>query len=334
MNKKINATILLVLAIVIGVLYYISSQGLIDMNSINRNVDENDITPTEVIEPVIDTTIETEIDTMTSFTLGQTNFEPLTVGHYEGWIISGAEKISIGKFNINSQGEFINLDGSVIPGNTLQVNANGMVIEKIAITIEPQDDADSVPSNVVAAEIASGAGGRLLFSAVDLSTANGQYILGTPSDDPAGNENSGLWFAIPGNPPAASLNLPALSDGWVYEGWAVYEGNALTTGRFAIANSGDNFSGYNAAGNIPNLPGEDFLQNLPNGLVAPINLANGTSQAVVSLEPDINGIDPTGDSPFQIKFLVANIPSGLIDHSVTNMTVDTSSAPFIDISVK
>lgn len=267
--------------------------------------DEEEVAP----EPVV-----------TTVSFGESNLEPLPRGRYELWGNVDGKIQSITRFTKLSELQDVELPGEV-------------VISDLSVSIEPGTGTSTTSSGVVVAERAGA--GRLSFQAVDLSTASGEYITGTPSNDPEGFENSGLWFARPGNPPSASLSLPNIDNtNWIYEGWAVHKGTALTTGMFKDVASGDNFSGYNGPGGIPNLPGEDFLQNLPGGITPPIDLGDGSSKAVVTLEPFLDGEDPTGSAPFQIKFLVADIPLGIVDHTLQPLTLDTSSLPYLDVEIK
>lgn len=60
----------------------------------------------------------------------------------------------------------------------------------------------------------------------------------------------------------------------------------------------------------PPFPGEDFLTGLPAGIVSPVNLADGGSMVVITVEPDLGGQDPTGAGPISIKPLAAAVPQG------------------------
>ncbi len=267
--------------------------------------------------------------------LGNTNLEQLQEGHYEGWVISGEEKISFGKFNFNDRGRYVDVNGNRISPNRFEV-PGGTQVDKLVITIEPEGDTDDIPSGIVIAESSSDkTDGRLTFQALDLTNVDGTYVLTTPSDDPEGNDTSGVWFIEPGNPLQPSLDLVSL-DGvnWVYEGWAVFDGNPLTTGRFNNADAPDQFAGFNASENVPPFPGEDFLQNLPNDLEAPIDLANGSSKIVITLEPDIDGVDPTGDSPSQIKFLVDDVPENATPGQSIDLDLNIGDLPFIDAQIR
>lgn len=267
--------------------------------------------------------------------LGDTNLEPLEQGHYEGWAIDGDEKISFGRFNFNDRGRYVDENGNRINRRRFSVPA-GTNVDKLVITIEPEGDTDDIPSGIVMAQsTGNDVDGRLTFQSLDLSSVDGTYVLTTPSDDPEPNDTSGVWFIEPGEPLAPSLDLESL-DGvnWVYEGWAVFEGNPLTTGRFNNAGAPDDFAGFNASENVPPFPGEDFLRNLPNGLEAPIDLANGSSKIVITLEPDIDGVDPTGDSPSQIKFLVDDVPENATPGQSIDLDQNIGDLPFIDARIR
>ena len=240
-----------------------------------------------------------------TLSLSLSGLDSLSSGHYEGWAIFGEEKVSTGKFSIG--------DTLTFSGARDLTNA-----DKIVITIEADGDNDVIPSGIVIlAGSLAGSTASLNFP-VDLSSSSGNYILATPTNDVAEGENtdetSGIWFiTIPG--PVAGLVLPDLGDGWVYEGWAVNQDTPLSTGRFLSSGVPDLFSGYSGPDSGPPFPGEDFLVNPPSGITFPIDLADGASKGVISVEPDLNGVDPTGAGPFQIKPLVGDIPSGALDHT-------------------
>ena len=254
----------------------------------------------------------TGCQTGSTLTLSFDQLEALEKGHYEGWAIFGDEKVSTGTFNI----------GDVL---SFSVSRDLTDADMIVITIEPEGGSDKVPSGIVvlAGEL-NGNSVNLKFP-VDFSGASGIYILATPTNGDDSDENSGIWFLQV--PPQAGLELPTLPSGWTYEGWAVNKGMPLTSGKFASGNGADNFNGYSGPEAGPPFPGEDYLQNAPQGITFPINLADGASLAVISVEPDLDGADPTGTGPFQIKPLVANIPLGANDHTNYDMNLNLSSVP-------
>lgn len=248
-----------------------------------------------------------------TLTLAFDGLEMLGEGHFEGWAIFGDEKVSTGKFSADD--DF-----------TFTVDRDLTEADMIVITIEPEGDTDDIPSGVVLlAGSVNGNQASLAFP-VDLSGVAGTYILATPTNGPETDELSGIWFlALPG--PSASLILPALPAGWVYEGWVVNMGTPLTSGRFLTPEGADDFNGYSGSEPSPPFPGEDYLLNPPQGVSFPLNLADGASLAVISVEPDLNGNDPTGPAPFQIKPLVGEIPAGAQDHANLPMGANLGSVP-------
>jgi len=71
----------------------------------------------------------------------------------------------------------------------------------------------------------------------------------------------------------------------------------------------DDAAPYSGSESAPPFPGEDLVQNAPGDLSFPTDLTDGASKAVVSVEPDIDGMDPTGPAPFQVKPLAGMIPA-------------------------
>lgn len=259
-----------------------------------------------------------------SLTLNITGLNDVSPAHLEGWAIFGDEKRSTGKFAVED-GVLTNLDGE--PQDTFTVDFDLSIADSIVVTIEPEGDTDSEPSGVVLMSgPLNGNSARLDFP-VDFGEATGTYILATPSNGPETDEVSGIWFLELPLPPNPGLTLPELPSGWVYEGWAVNQGVPITSGRFTSAEGEDAFSGYSSDQGFPPFPGEDFLLNAPDGVTFPLNLADGSSKVVVSVEPDIGGEDPTGPAPFAIKPLVGDVPTDAADHVNYDMELNLQSVP-------
>ena len=240
-------------------------------------------------------------DPPTTFSLdfASQGLEVLSEGVYEGWLIVGEDKISTGTFKDPAAA-------------AMTTTTDPATADMFVLTIEPDDDADPDPSGIVVLSGAFGTDGApsaLSFGA-DLSSAAGGFFLRTPTDDATNatpNDEAGVWFIDPTGPMMApGLSLPALPAGWVYEGWAVTQGTPLTTGRFSDPAMADLDAPFSDPG--PPFPGEDFLTNLPMGVTPPVNLADGSSMIVISVEPDLAGVDPTGPGPFAIKPLALPIP--------------------------
>ncbi len=244
--------------------------------------------------------------------------EDLSSGVYEGWLIYGDEKVSTGRF-------------ANVADASATSDRNPLDADMFVVTLEPDVDEDPGPSSVVVLAGVPGADGEAadLAFPVDFSSAAGAFFFRTPTDDATNpdNDEAGVWFlSMASGSPAPSLELPALPEGWVYEGWAVTQGVPLTTGRFTEATGADQASPYSDGG--PPFPGEDFLFDLPESITGPVDLTDGASTIVISVEPDIDGIDPTGDGPFAIKPLALAVP---MNHP-TSMLTDLGPGPVVTVS--
>lgn len=259
------------------------------------------------------------------------NLNPLSKGHFKGWVVFRGEKISFGKFNILEDGTLIDPEGRNI--DSFMSGRDLKDADEIVITIEPDSDTDPNPSGVVLlrGDIKSKAI-KLSFREVDLTKASGKFIMATPTDGYPSNEKSGVQFLYPPGArqrgPAQALFFPDAPPGWKYEGWVIYNGTAITTGRFKSPSKPDEFNGYGLqGGENPPFPGEDFLFNPPEGLDFPLMLDGGSGAVAITLEPDIDGNDPTGEDPFQLKFLSRIIPKGAMDHFNLPMELNLTVFP-------
>ncbi len=236
-----------------------------------------------------------------------TGLEPLGDDYvYEVWSIVDGEPVTGGLFDIAD-------DGSVeTDGLFGEPDASAVVI-----TIEPAVGDDPAPSDthVLAGDVTDGSFELTIDHpaalGTDFSDAAGSFVLATPTDDDDTNELAGVWFlSLPG--PEASLDLPELPAGWVYEGWAVLEGEdgpvPVSTGRFTDVAAADDFNGFSGPNDGPNYPGEDFLVNAPDGLTFPVDLTGAT--VVVSVEP----APDDSPAPFALKPLVGEVPEMIGDH--------------------
>jgi len=245
---------------------------------------------------------------------------PLTGASYELWVIDGARKLSAGKFNVNRAGR---------PVGRLASPIDPATADMIAVTIEPRRDRSPAPTTVVVLAGKPRAGTAALRFPIDLRRIAGTVLLATPTDGEQTSETAGIWFLeaeAAGMSP--SLRLPALPKaGWVWEGWAVTENTPLTSGRFRSARGADRAHPFSGPMPGPPFPGEDYLRRLPSGISAPPDLADGESMVVLTLEPDLKGVDPTGAGPFSIKPLVVRIPAGTADHTSVPLRRDLSTVP-------
>lgn len=221
--------------------------------------------------------------------------EPLGPDYvYEGWLIVNGEPVSAGRFELSSPGAAIYFTG---PRSLLR-SATAYVL-----TIEPKVGDDPAPSkvHVLAGDIHRSYGrgyasltiGHPSALGTDFATATGGYILQTPTTaSVAGDYRQGIWFVDPAAG-APSLSLPALPDGWVYEGWVVSGGTPVSTGRFKVPAGADGDGAGPTAGpdGSPPFPGQDFI-------APPMDLVGG--KVVISVEPEPDDMP----APFAIKPLV------------------------------
>jgi len=238
---------------------------------------------------------------------------------YEGWIIVDGSPISTGTFS------------SVTFPQSFSVNADQLrTATTFVLSIEPAVDPDPAPADTKLlvgdfnGDMATVNSANLVG---DFSTATGRYILATPTDTDDMNEESGVWFLDnSGGSAVSGLDLPDLSDGWKYEGWAVINGMPISTGTFINVNGFDDnamsspFKGD--AGDGPAFPGEDFLQNAPAGLSFPTDLRGST--IVISVEPNPDN----SVLPFTLKPLAHMVPT----NAVTHTTIMMNSGPVVSLS--
>ena len=213
---------------------------------------------------------------------------------YEGWVIVDDAPVTTGRFTIDDAGA---LDPASFELAADVVDAATMFV----LTIEPATGDDPAPADthVLAGPIASGSAmltiGHMAALGDDFSSAEGTFILATPSSAAADDDNQGIWFLTPGDPMTAGFTLPTLPAGWVYEGWIVDTSGAApvptSTGRFTDVAAADDDAGGPAAGPdaTPSFPGQDFIDPATD-------LSDG-HMAVLSIEPDPDD----SPAPFQLK---------------------------------
>ena len=227
---------------------------------------------------------------------------------YEGWVIVDGNPYSTGRFTIEEDGSRLYHTGS-----DWENLSDGTAF---VLTIEPAigDDPAPADAHVLAGDLIDGVAeltiGHPAALGNDFSEAGGQFVLATPTTAVEDDELSGVWFInIVDGAATTGLDLPELPVGWVYEGWAVIDGQPVTTGRFLDPASGDDFNGFSGTDATgPNFPGEDFIQNAPEGLEFPTDLTGTT--VVISIEPE----DDDSPAPFAFKPLAAAVTAGTADH--------------------
>jgi len=237
---------------------------------------------------------------------------------YEGWIIVDDEAVSTGTFDINE-------DGEVEASSSFRISdedAEGAT--DFVLTIEPSPDPDPAPSNVhiIAGEIV----GNVTEATTDHVSAfdsdfmsiAGTYMLTTPTNGNA-TPTQGIWYLDNSSgSPVASLTLPTLPDGWIYEGWIVTGDGPVSTGTFRTANMADSDGAGPTAGTMPspNYPGQDFI-------TPPVDLVG--LMAVISIEP----VPDNSPSPFSIKPL-----TGVISQPESALEQNLGTLPSATVSIE
>jgi hypothetical protein len=208
---------------------------------------------------------------------------------YEGWLITPGGAVSTGRFTETTGQTFT-------PTQADFDSATAYVL-----TIEPKTGDDPAPSktHVVAGEFNNKSASLSIASSSalgsDFANAAGGFILETPTTSDSGDYKNGIWFLDPSGP-SASLTLPTLPAGWVYEGWVVVGGTPQSTGRFTSASAADSDGAGSTAGteSAPPFPGQDLI-NPAVDLVG--------AKAVISIEPDPDD----SPMPFALKPLSGDI---------------------------
>lgn len=242
---------------------------------------------------------------------------------YEGWVIVNGAPVSTGIFTVNTSGQ-MSQTVFEIPATVAKLkDATAFVL-----TIEPYPDNNPGPSDqhLLGGNFNDGTAGLSISHPAALNTnfgtASGNFVLATPTTASTSDELSGIWFInISSGSPAAGLQLPALPTGWRYEGWALVNGQPVSTGVFMNGNMADNFSGFSGMNPGPPFPGEDFIINAPAGLNFPTNLSGGAG--VISVEP----YPDNSPAPFLLKPLVRMIPNPATQHFTYSMNLNPGSFP-------
>ena len=238
-------------------------------------------------------------------TLNLTGLPNLGTGYaYEGWIMVDGSPVTTGTFTVD--------DNGTLSETTFELDSTNLDnATAFILSIEPSPDTDPNPSDqkllggAFSGDTATIAVDHSAALGDDFTTATGKYFLATPTDDDMTNELSGVWFIDnSGAEMEAGLDLPTLPTGWKYEGWAVIDGNPVSTGTFTSVSGMDEASPYSGTtGTTPPFPGEDFLMGMASGITFPVDDLLGAT-IVVSIEPSPDN----STSPFVLKPLVDMVP--------------------------
>ena len=233
---------------------------------------------------------------------------------YQAWVMVNNQPVSVGRFTVDNDGDMSETEFDVDDDKLDQATS-------FFITIEGASENDNTPSDrrLLGGDI-SGSAANLSVAHVnglgrDLTTAQGKYLLATPTDGMNTNELSGVWFNQPGAAGPA-LVLPALTEGWEYEGWVRINGKLVSTGKFASVTGADKSNQYSGTGAAPPFPGEDFLINAPSGLTFPTNLSGQELMITIEPVPDNDADDPFFLTP--LRATIQTNASAATQYDLTN----------------
>ena len=240
------------------------------------------------------------IPTATSLNLNLTGLDDLGADFlYEGWIIVDGAPVSTGTFSVDASGS---------PSET-QFDVNEQMLAdatRFVLSIEPNPDPSPSPADTKIfvgdfnGNTASLGTGTI---APSFDALAGKFIIAAPTGTGVEDEKySGIWFLDNSSgSPVTGLELPTLEAGWKYEGWVVVDGVPLSTGTFISVSGSDEAAPFSGANPGPMYPGEDFLENAPDGLEFPTDVRGEV--AVISIEP----FPDNSPAPFTLKPLAGMI---------------------------
>ncbi len=208
----------------------------------------------------------------------------------------------IAAFNIGQDGEtIVDLSGEPFEFE-IPEGKNSQLLDEAFIVLRRDGEAggppeeDVPPGSIILAGSFTGdealAASDLSFSfakafGTSFSQVKGTYSIQTPTSAAVMDSLSGVWFYRQDIQGPSLQFFPTLPDGWVYEGWVVFDSGGVvasySTGRFARVDSAD-FDGAGPGGGPLaglNVPGQDFIVGNPSHL----NLTSPGYSFMITLEP-------------------------------------------------
>ena len=251
-------------------------------------------------------------------TLSFSGLQPLADSlNYQAWAIQYYGGYYIGYplvlFDVNASGQMISVDDGSTLGSQYELALDAEDVYGVALTLELSNEKVTSSSycQLLGGTFSDGSATMTTESSIamncDFSDISGRYILASPTDADDTNETCGVWFYNNATG-VAGLSLPDLpAYGWRYEGWVkLSDGTYLSTGKFTDVEDEDGNDDYSGSYTNPNFPGEDFLEDAPDGVTFPLDLKGAS--LLITLEP-YSDWDIEPDAPFFVKLLEADIPT-------------------------
>ena len=242
-------------------------------------------------------------------------------GTYAAWInLDRGNVVPLGKFSVNEAGQPLDENGEVIERFEADQRVFGAV--SVLITIEVNPDAiGNVPAGtaILQGPFFEGIAELVVPVPFGIESAAGRYRVFTPTDGPDTNEGSGVWAIDTEGEPL--LDLPPTNNIYAYEHFMIINGTPVIMGRFRAIDAPDTICAHCGEEVAPEVPGEDFLVNAPEGLVFPADLTG--ARLIVTLE----GIVSDFADPSQLVVMDVILPAGLEGGEIIELTNRTALFP-------
>jgi len=226
--------------------------------------------------------------------------------HYEIWLrnLVGGE-YPLGYFKVMNGGSLVTLAGD--PFMLVSLNDVPRSGATLLVTVEPGDEPVSKRSERIVLQ------GNFKETDVELKTALPEIkgdqvaLLANPTLLKSKGA-AGLWFTKDATGATPGLDLAKLPEGWKYGAFVVTDKNGtFFTGMFSDLNKADEKSYFGAKKTGWSVPGEDFVANEPKGAKFPLELDDGKTQVIVSVEPEYREFSGNDVKPF-MPILQVRIP--------------------------
>lgn len=267
---------------------------------------------------------QTSLQPLKSISLSQAKLPLLDDYNYELWLKTETSYVSLGKFNVNLEGEIVDLEEQ--SKSTFEVVNPQLEAKEIAISLEKKnDDSQEISGLLIAeAEVSSGSTGNLIFQAAKYSQMKGGFVV----------EDSGIWFGESLEEAyAPTLELPELPLGWKYAAWYLHEETPLFLGKFANGETGDDLKNFYESQENEEVPGEKFTTNLPENIDGPIATTDITGEAIISIEPDLLQAGAAPQAPFFLQPLTKLIGNDLKPGIYYNLDLNTKNLPDVQFTL-
>ena len=253
--------------------------------------------------------------------MGFERLQPLDQGIYSAWLrLEKGDRVGIGTFNVNSNGQPVDQQGSVIDRFTASETLFSAI--SILIAIEPTGVIGDAPSEAVILQgpFIDGIATLVVPFPAGIQQASGSYRVFTPTDGLNTNEGSGVWAINANGQP--TMTLADINNIYMFEHFMVINGIPVTMGRFRTTDTRDLRNPWSGplTDAAPEVPGEDFLANAPAGLTFPADLSG--SQLLVTLEALYGDLV----EPSQLVVLEGTLPV-VVGGEIIQLTNQTANFP-------